>query len=117
MARGTTPRHVRARPCPRDKVLAPAIERFLGESAFLQIRGTQQRRRQLRIHGFHDFKLAVRAAVCQACTRFCHESGGELEQIQFLLAHVSVQTTKKYLGCKQRFRHAVNDRFGIEPPG
>ena len=21
----------------------------------------------------------------------------------------------KYLGCKQRFRHAVNDRIGIEP--
>lgn len=21
------------------------------------------------------------------------------------------------LGCKQRFRHAVNDRLGIEPPG
>ena len=41
--------------------------------------------------------------------------GGELEQIQFLLGHVSVQTTEKYLGFKQRFRHAVNDRLGIEP--
>jgi len=48
--------------------------------------------------------------------RICHESGGELEQIQFLLGHVSVQTTEKYLGCKQRFRQAVNDRLGIEPP-
>lgn len=38
-----------------------------------------------------------------------------MEQIQFLLGHVSVQTTEKYLGCKQRFRHAVNDRLGIEP--
>jgi site-specific recombinase XerC len=28
--------------------------------------------------------------------RFCHDSGGELEQIQFLLGHVSVQTTEKY---------------------
>ena len=38
-----------------------------------------------------------------------------MEQIQFLLGHVSVQTTEKYLGCKQRLRHAVNDRLGIEP--
>jgi len=31
---------------------------------------------------------------------FCHDSGGELEQIQFLLGHVSVQTTEKYLGTR-----------------
>ena len=37
------------------------------------------------------------------------------EQIQFLLGHVSVQTTERYLGCKQKFREAVNDRLGIEP--
>ena len=41
--------------------------------------------------------------------------GGELEQIQSLLGYVSVQTTEKYLGCEQRFRHAVNDRLGIGP--
>jgi site-specific recombinase XerD len=52
----------------------------------------------------------------RSCARLCHNSGGELEQIQFLLGHVSVQTTEKYLGCKQRFREAVNDRLGIEPP-
>jgi hypothetical protein len=32
-----------------------------------------------------------------------------LEQIQFLLGHVSVETTERYLGCKQRLRGAVND--------
>ena len=42
-------------------------------------------------------------------------AGGELEQIQFLLGHVSIQTTERYLGCKQRIRSAVNDRIGIEP--
>ena len=52
----------------------------------------------------------------RSCARLCHEAGGELEQIQFLLGHVSVQTTEKYLGCKQRLREAVNDRIGIEPP-
>ncbi len=47
--------------------------------------------------------------------KLCHAAGGELEQIQFLLAHVSVQTTERYLGCKQRISGAVNDRIGIEP--
>jgi site-specific recombinase XerD len=51
----------------------------------------------------------------RTCARLCHEAGGELEQIQFLLGHVSVRTTERYLGCKQRFRNAVNDRLGIEP--
>ena len=51
----------------------------------------------------------------RSCARFCHDSGGELEQIQFLLGHVSVQTTEKYLGCRQRLREAVNDQIGIEP--
>jgi site-specific recombinase XerD len=49
----------------------------------------------------------------RSCARLCHDSGGELEQIQFLLGHVSVQTTEKYLGCKQRFRQAVMNRLGI----
>jgi integrase len=52
----------------------------------------------------------------RTCARLCHEAGGELEQIQFLLGHVSVQTTERCLGCKQRLRNAVNDHIGIEPP-
>ena len=51
----------------------------------------------------------------RTCARLCHASGGELEQIQFLLGHLSVQTTERYLGCKQRIQSAVNDRIGIEP--
>jgi len=50
----------------------------------------------------------------RTCARLCHLSGGEREQIQFLLGHVSVQTTERYLGCKQKLRHAVNDRMGLE---
>jgi len=50
----------------------------------------------------------------RTCARLCHLAGGELEQIQFLLGHASVQTTERYLGCKQKFHHAVNDNLGIE---
>jgi site-specific recombinase XerD len=51
----------------------------------------------------------------RTCARLCRAAGGELEQIQFLLGHVSVQTTDRYLGCRQRIQSAVNDRIGIEP--
>jgi hypothetical protein len=44
--------------------------------------------------------------------KLCHVSGGESEQIQFLLGHVSVLTTERYLGCKQNLEEPVNDRFG-----
>jgi hypothetical protein len=36
-----------------------------------------------------------------------------LEQIQFLLGHASVQTTERYLGCKQNIGHPVNDLFDL----
>ena len=31
--------------------------------------------------------------------RLCHQAGGELDQIQFLLGHVSIQTPERYPGC------------------
>jgi site-specific recombinase XerD len=56
----------------------------------------------------------------RTCAKLCHDSGGELEQIQFLLGHVSVQTTERYLGCKQNLGSPVNDRFqlrtDVQPP-
>src|SRR5579862_2881475 len=51
----------------------------------------------------------------RTCARLCHLARGELDQIQFLFGHVSIQTTERYLGCKQKLRLAVKDRLGIEP--
>jgi site-specific recombinase XerD len=48
----------------------------------------------------------------RSCAKMCRAAGGELEQIQLLLGHSSVQTPERYLGTKQDLVHAPND--GIE---
>ncbi len=48
----------------------------------------------------------------RTCAKLCRAAGGELEQIQLLLGHASVQTTERYLGTKQDLVHAPKD--GIE---
>jgi len=60
--------------------------------------------------GSLDWHLTISAGRAPGCAML----RAELEQIQFLLGHVSVQTTERYLGCK-RIQSAVNDRIGIEP--
>lgn len=52
----------------------------------------------------------------RTCAKLCRAAGGDLEQIQFLLGHSSVQTTERYLGTKQNLKEAVNDALGIQPP-
>src|SRR5437660_12909532 len=58
-----------------------------------------------------DIKNLAPHDLRRTCARLCHLAGGELEQIQFLLGHASVQTTERYLGCKQRLSQAVNDKL------
>jgi site-specific recombinase XerD len=53
----------------------------------------------------------------RTCAKLCHDRGGELEQVQFLLGHASVQTTERYLGCKQNLGHPVNDLFDLAKDG
>ena len=45
----------------------------------------------------------------RTCAKLCRAAGGELEQIQLLLGHASVQTTERYLGTKQDLVRAPND--------
>ncbi len=55
--------------------------------------------------GAHDLR--------RTCAKLCRKSGGNLEQIKFLLGHSSIQTTERYLGFEQEIAIAVNDSLGL----
>jgi integrase len=55
--------------------------------------------------GAHDLR--------RTCAKLCRKSGGDLEQIKFLLGHSSIQTTERYLGSDQEIVVAVNDNLGL----
>jgi hypothetical protein len=40
-----------------------------------------------------------------------------VEPWRLSMKNVSIETTERYLGCKQRFQNAVNDGIGLEPGG
>jgi site-specific recombinase XerD len=50
----------------------------------------------------------------RTCAKLCRKAGGDLEQIQMLLGHASIQTTERYLGTDQNLATAVNDNLGLE---
>jgi integrase len=55
--------------------------------------------------GAHDLR--------RTCSKLCRKGGGDLEQIEFLLGHSSIQTTERYLGSEQDIEIAVNDNLGL----
>ena len=55
--------------------------------------------------GAHDLR--------RTCAKLCRKSGGDLEQIKFLLGHSSIQKTERYLGSEQEIAVAVNDGIGL----
>ena len=50
----------------------------------------------------------------RTCAKLCRKAGGDLEQIQLLLGHASIQTTERYLGTELNLDVAVNDGLGLE---
>jgi integrase/recombinase XerD len=50
----------------------------------------------------------------RTCAKACRRAGGDLEQIQLLLGHASIQTTERYLGTEQNLAVAVNDALGLD---
>ena len=50
----------------------------------------------------------------RTCAKLCRKAGGDLEQIQLLLGHASVETTERYLGTEQNLVSAVNDGLGLD---
>lgn len=50
----------------------------------------------------------------RTCAKLCRKHGGQLEQIQMLLGHQSIQTTERYLGTDQDLINAPNDHLGLK---
>jgi integrase/recombinase XerD len=50
----------------------------------------------------------------RTCAKLCRGAGGDLEQIQMLLGHASIQTTERYLGSRQNLVRAVNDALPLK---
>jgi len=77
----------------------------LGDWAIWSV--VEQSSKQIGIEHFgaHDLR--------RTCAKLCRKSGGDLEQIKFLLGHTSIQTTERYLGSEQEIEIAVNDNLGL----
>jgi len=82
-----------------------AVQTSLSTAAVWQIVQGYAGKRDLAPLSPHDLR--------RTCAKLCRAAGGDLEQIQYLLGHESIQTTERYLGGKQELVNAVNDRIVV----
>jgi site-specific recombinase XerD len=75
-----------------EKVIWQVVEQYAAEAGLANIAP-------------HDLR--------RTSAKLCRAGGGELEQIQLLLGHASVQTTERYLGTRQNLADAPNDHLGL----
>ena len=66
------------------------------------------------LHNQASFEYWLLMLRLRHSAKLCRAAGGELEQIQMLLGHASVQTTERYLGIKQDLIHAPNDAIQLK---
>lgn len=68
----------------------------------------------------HDCRSYAECSIVAEPARSCAARPVELEQIQLLLGHASVQTTERYLGTNQDLVNAPNDgiklRLAVQCP-
>ena len=77
----------------------------LGDWAIWSVVEQSSKQSGIEHFGAHDLR--------RTCAKLCRKSGGDLEQIKFLLGHSSIQTTERYLGSEQEIAIAVNDSLGL----
>ena len=77
----------------------------LGDWAIWSVVEQSSKRIGIEHFGAHDLR--------RTCAKLCRKSGGDLEQIKFLLGHSSVQTPERYLWSEQEIEIVVNDSLGL----
>lgn len=95
---------------------AGPLFRALGKGGVLKARAMDENAVWLLVEE-HARKIGIQKLtphdLRRTCAKLCRAAGGDLEQIQLLLGHASVQTTERYLGTRQNLVEAVNDRLGL----
>jgi integrase/recombinase XerD len=111
VAEGYVFRPVNRADCVTSEALGEKVVwRFITPHQALRRSGRCSRHRPSRSPSSKSRKALRR--ICRTCAKLCR-AGGELEQIQLLLGHASVQMIERYLGTKQDLIHAPNEAIKL----